>query len=158
MSSPLLDLNILFYQCLTICKLLQQHCMLTFLAILCLGFIWAHAQKSSLPYPRGFRTVFCWYRPSFRLSYWVRPCARFPLRSITHLNHWHSLPALKQEPGESTDTGGHCQSSDGLHSNLKSVSFLSYWKLLEITGMILLSIQYSIDPANLLSLALLLIL
>lgn len=32
-----------------------------------------------------------------------------PLRSITKPNHWHCLLTLKLEPGESTDTGGHCQ-------------------------------------------------
>lgn len=33
----------------------------------------------------------------------ARHCASIPLGSITKPNHWHCLPALKPEPGESTD-------------------------------------------------------
>lgn len=52
----------------------------------------------------------------------VRPCASVPLGSITKPNHWHCLPVLKPEPGESTDTGGHSQASDGHRSRLQEVT------------------------------------
>lgn len=52
----------------------------------------------------------------------ARPCANAPLSSITKPNHWHCLPALKPEPGESTDTGGHCQGSNGHHSKLQELT------------------------------------
>lgn len=52
----------------------------------------------------------------------ARPCASDPLDPLPNPNHWHCLSALKRDPGESTDTGGNCQASDGLHSKLQELT------------------------------------